>query len=39
MKSLRSALSQEKVPYLVTIFFGSLGWVVTHSVERIASAN
>lgn len=35
MSAWRSAISEEKVPYLVTIFFASLGWVVTYSVERM----
>jgi hypothetical protein len=35
MGAWHNAISEEKVPYLVTIFFASLGWVVTYSVERM----
>jgi len=31
---LGTAISQEKVPYVMTILFVALGWVIIHAVER-----
>jgi len=35
VKTFAEVLSHEKVPYLVTIFFAALGWVVTYTVGRV----
>jgi hypothetical protein len=35
MTKILKAISGEKVPYLITVLFVSVGWVITYSVDRV----
>jgi hypothetical protein len=35
MGNFLTVIAGEKVPYLVTILFASMGWLITHSVDQI----
>jgi hypothetical protein len=38
MKNLLPVIAGDKVPYLITILFASVGWIIVHSVDRLNSS-
>ena len=38
MKNILRVIASDKVPYLITILFASISWVIVHSVDRVNSS-